>query len=104
VGHGEPFCHDPPRVRRFYSDASHPRLSVIALWVKVIGDIYLNGLLLDKDRTEWVEVGDGTWTYGGGYDPGHITGQDIKDAIGIAEGSFAQNCQDDDNHTGDTGR
>jgi hypothetical protein len=30
VGHGEPFCHDPPRVRRFYSDASHPRLSVIA--------------------------------------------------------------------------
>src|ERR1700734_2911905 len=26
VGHGEPFCHDPPRVRRFYSDASHPRL------------------------------------------------------------------------------
>ena len=30
MGHGEPFCHDPPRVRRFYSDASHPRLSVIS--------------------------------------------------------------------------
>jgi hypothetical protein len=30
VGRGESFCHESPKVRRFYSVASHPRLSVIA--------------------------------------------------------------------------
>jgi hypothetical protein len=51
VGHGEPFCHDPPRVRRFYSDASHPRLSVIArdIGVKDMGaSIPGHGGILDR--------------------------------------------------------